>query len=341
MDTISVVVMLMSLLALAGVVIFFIYDYFKHKEAVKYELDVTEEKIGTEKSDRLSNIKYVVDQVNDVNMDIYTTTTSNHDLLRKQTTSLASSHSNLVKGLNTFLTFSSNMPVSTGAGAPLPSVNIMELPGYTNPNVNLIKHVSMTMGMTVKDLQANKNKVEFCNPQGTRCIRFPNAQGNTELRSLTTNPNGKVIVDSTLALTKDMKFMKRNAQMGSISSGTNSLLLQSNKVGIGSGFSAPTAALEVMASSTTDPVFKVSLPTSEALLVDASGMLVTTKPIAMKRTLLDPMVAASFSLSNVGMENTLVIESPSVTFTGNVHITGDMKAKNFPPSIPTPPTTST
>jgi hypothetical protein len=320
MDAIAVVVMLLALLALAGVVAFFLYDYFKHKEQNDKSFEAAKKHVEAEKGDRVSNIKFVVDQVNEVNQDIYQTMTSNVDLLRQDATTLQQSQYNLQSGLDKFLRFSSNVPTGMG-GAP---VTLRDLPGTATPDVHLIRHVTAVMGITASDLGKDGNLVELCNPDRTRCIRFPDAKGDTYLTSLDASKN--VVVDAPMHVTGEVKLMntvsgtQTSIEQATLLGRDQSLLIQTGKVGIGSvGFAAPTASLHVQAFAGQD-AFKVSANASDALLVSASGELVTTKPIHLRAT---PAGGNMATLELAGGSN-LKITTAKVELDGDVQVKGNL-----------------
>ena len=71
MEGLAIIVMLLALLALIGVLVYIVRDYYVHKETNAADFGKTTSDIAAERTDRLGNLKYVVDQVNTVNDDIY------------------------------------------------------------------------------------------------------------------------------------------------------------------------------------------------------------------------------------------------------------------------------
>lgn len=60
----SLSALIIVLFILIGIVSYYIFDYYKYKSLVNSEIDDTNQKVVKEKSERLGNIKSVVDQVN-------------------------------------------------------------------------------------------------------------------------------------------------------------------------------------------------------------------------------------------------------------------------------------
>lgn len=327
MEGIAVVVMLLALLALAGVVTFFLWDYYKHKDENVTSFKTTDSKIQAEQSDRLSNIKFVVDQVNNVNEDMYKNMSSNVEDVRTSTYKVSKKQDTLIEGVDKFLKFSSNISISN-----TPQMfSLMDLPGTAQPNVHLMQRVNAVMGLTVSDLSLS-NVVEFCNPGKTKCIKFPNSDGDTYLTSLQNNKN--VVVDAPLKITGDVKLMspvsgtQTSVQQASISAIQNGMVFQTGNVGIGTnGFSNPSAALHIQ-SVTGNDAFKVSVNAGDAILVKADGELVTSKPIRMVTDMNNINNAATLSIVNgPSGTNVLKIDSSKVEVTGDLSIAGNATVK--------------
>jgi hypothetical protein len=210
--TVYDVLLLFLILAVAGVVTYLGVTFKKDLVNAQDSWKKVDDKVASETNDRLANVTYVVDQVNHVNGSIYKATMSNQssigslnssvtDQMGKMaatTTGLRTDVDVLKNGFNTFLSFSS----SATPGAP--SVAFGDLPGATSPDVRLIKHVTSTMGLTAKDLSANGNTVNMCGtgPNSSKCIKFPDANGNTYLTTL--EGNGKIVLDAPTKVNGDL-----------------------------------------------------------------------------------------------------------------------------------------
>ena len=69
METVAFIIIIAGLIVLASIIIYFIKDYVEYKSQINTQFSVTESKVNAEKLDRLANLRYVVDQVNNVNDD--------------------------------------------------------------------------------------------------------------------------------------------------------------------------------------------------------------------------------------------------------------------------------
>jgi hypothetical protein len=321
MNVLAIVLMIIAFVCLGGVVIYFINDYMKYKGTVSKEITDTNKSLDGEKNDRLSNLKYVVDQVNVVNDDIYNTMTNNivatssNVVIQKHTTD------GIISGLGKFLNFNESTDPKS------PSLNLLNLPGSATPNVSLMQHITATMGLTASQLHTGKNNVSFCSDDN-RCISFPDTNGNTFITSL--DPNGNVVLDTTVQVNSNIAFMNNDIAGigGRISALNNNLILNSSSgnIGVGSSLTAPSAALHIQSQGSGNG-FKVSLAGSagDALLIDASGNMNVYKPIQI-------MSAGNVGIGTIssgtvgvgtGAVQGLTITAANVGITGNLFVSGD------------------
>jgi hypothetical protein len=273
-------------------------DYTTHKDDNVKDLDTADKKLTVEREDRLGNINYVVGEVNRVNTDIYTAFTSNIDTQTAAHNTLNSSFSNVVSGLNGLLRLNTSSVAATPAYLPL-----LNLPGVGVVDMELLKHVTATSGMTVKGLMSTSN-VEFCHKD--KCIKFPDTNGNTYLTSFATGKS--IVLDAPTAMYSDLtlKASAMDPSAVTLKTSTGSVLnIAANKVGISMDPAfAPSAAFHVAAAAETDP-FKVSAGTSDAILVKANGDI------------------------QIGGANGPTLKKDAdngLTITGNVNITGNIVA---------------
>ena len=325
MEAISLFIMVLVLLALIGVLIYIIQDYYKYKDATDSAINDTKAKLTEEHTNRLSNLKYVVDQVNTVNDDIYTTFTSNVKDQASAIYNVSSNQSHVQTGLDSFLRFRTNESLTGGAT----QLRIMDFPGVGNANVDLIKTVSFTAGLTAKDLDASStgSKATFCSKSAPeKCISFPNADGNTYLTSLAENK--EIVLDAPTSITSPLYFKQAladaSAQAVTMTSLPNKALsVQASTTAFGSTNYTPTATVEVRAdaasltSSPPLPIFRVSTANNagEAIRIDANGDVVLSKLTLKTSTPSDPAV-------------TLTATSTGVTLNGNLNVTGSITSTN-------------
>jgi|APGre2960657373_1045057.scaffolds.fasta_scaffold13513_2 hypothetical protein len=301
MDGLAIIVMLLALMGLIGVLVYVLRDYYVHKESNASDFSKATSDIASERTDRLGNLKYIVDQVNTVNDDIYATLAKSAADSSSNVTTLTGSQGRLVSGLDSFVRFTSNesvfvgadgvttlggqqVPGAFGAGAPSPSFSIMNLPGTSGASPQLIQHTSFMSGMTARDLRAGSAATaKFCAPGptgfGSRCIQFPNSDGDTYL---TTLENGKsIVLDGPVKVTNELTFGVPGpvggggASMFSSRDNSFGLNVMSTKTSIGPDLFAAGAVLEVRGSQYAGdvPLLRVSTATnaSEAILVSANG----------------------------------------------------------------------
>lgn len=327
MDIVAIVVMILALLALIGVVVFFLYDYFKHKDENANDFRETGKKIDAEKTDRLSNLKYVVDQVNVVNTDIFNTMTSNVDRLDMNTSNVQKMHTSYVDQVGSYMRFSCNLI----PGAP--SVSLSNLPGTGAPNLELIQHVTAMMGMTVHDLTGEgKQRVELCNPDKSKCIKIPDEYGNVHVTTL--SDGGRVVVDSPLQANNALHLVNTNVadrNLVKLSTDGSSMFLQGNKVALGTNFTAPDAKLHIKSDPYVAPfkitaVDKMGQP-SDAVLVSADGSIITTQPILMQSSVNDTTSVARLSVEQDSTTNTkyLQVKTNRLDIQGDLSVSGVAK----------------
>ena len=112
MEILGVMILIIVTLALVGIISYCVYVYLQDKENITAKINSTNinlnKKIKNEQSNRLSNVKYVVDQVNRVNSDISTQfSSSNATIFKSLSTQGTAISSNLdiqnkqYSGLNT------------------------------------------------------------------------------------------------------------------------------------------------------------------------------------------------------------------------------------------------
>ncbi len=322
MEFASLLIMIVVLLALIGVLVFLVWDYIRYKEATAKELAETNSSVENEKVNRLSNIKYVVDQVNDVNTDIYNTFNSNITLHDDRLGVIENDQVQMLDGINSFLSFSSNVSV----GANVAPISLQDMPGIRNADVRLMTHVTSVSGFTIQDIAAGSNTVEFCSKSDpNRCIRFPDKDGNTLLTTM--SPNSSIIMDSpsefrssvTLKAASSTSAPVTYGSVGAITNGTqsdlsikaeNDLFLRGGKVGISTNSFTPEAALHVMSYNENLPVFKAQTNAKNAtpVIIQPDGTVVANR-VMVNEILVgsDPQTATRITTGNV--KGNIVIEN--------------------------------
>ena len=184
---IELILIILVILVVAAVSIFAWTDYNKHKKSNETDFTKVGTEIKTEGETRLSNLKFVVDQVNKTNEDMDTTYTKKFgdiDNSLKDYNSFKAGFGSLITARNS----SSNVDI--------PLTNLATLPAT---DVNMMKHVSFLGGATIKDLQNSVDKsnmrLKMCGVgDKPACIEVPNADGDTYLTSLV--KDGNIVFDA-------------------------------------------------------------------------------------------------------------------------------------------------
>jgi hypothetical protein len=345
METAFIFLVLMIILIIIGFGGYFVYDYIQYKKTLESELEDTKKNIvatktdiANEKKTRLGNLKHVVDQVNDTNLDIYNTFTSNAMDTRTITDSLTDTQSKMLNGLNSVIRFSN---ATVGAGAN-PSVNIIDLPGSPTVNMELLKQVNVLNGMTFKELSATKN-VKFCGLASdantpARCMEFPNADGKTVLTNLIQDK--PIVMNGNTEFSSNVLFASTNGGLLESTSTAQPLTIRSNKfvqvanqLAVGdatrsmSDTTLPTMA--IYSTDATKDAIKVSTTTNaNALRVDSNGRLILANDNILESDASKKLLVQTPK----GMR----ISAPSdanIELQGNVNITGNITVNGVPLNV--------
>ena len=331
MDVISIVIFVIVLLALCGFIIYLSIDYFKFKDKTNLDIVTADSAITQETSDRLSNLKYVVDQVNAVNYDISSTISSNLDDTNKQLGKLSTQQATLEGNLNHVFSFSSNIG-STGDN----SYNFLNLPSSSNPNLNLMSHVSMLGGMTINQLNngADPNhQVSMCFDNGKNCIQIPDTNGNTFL----TAQAGKNITMGAPVVLNDLTSGVKAATIQGYTTKDPNL---PSFLNLQSPLTNVAGSLQVMSNNKNVAPFAVwSSPANVALVVDQSGNVETNNLVTSAVTINDSngnvlgtitMGAAGDKTLNITGANGITIDggTSGIKMNGALSVKGQISASN-------------
>lgn len=286
-----IVVLLILLILGAGG--YFAYDYVKYKATLEDQLATTQKNIQSnqsalvdEQKKRLSNMKYVVDQINTTNEDIYNTFSSNVTDTRTATTTLNEQQAKILNGLGSVMKFSTGASVAGGTAC---NIDLLALPGSPTANIELLRRVNTINGMDFNQLKKETN-VKFCgqslNGANARCIEFPRSDGKTVFTNLVNDQ--KMLMDGHVEFSSNIWMMNDDGASLIGTSSTKPLSIRSNKfVQIGNQLNVgdSTAALAETTPSSymsirTEPsvakdALQISTPTSAKVLrVDSNGRLV-------------------------------------------------------------------
>lgn len=181
-------IIIFVLVALIGVTVYFVVDYMKYKKDTDAEQEA-------DRKAALSHDKYIIDNTNTITGTLNSNladTTNKADYLKA---GFASWHADLGQ----IMRFGSNESLRSAgaAGAATTGFQIGAMPNAPITDMALLKHVSMVSGLTARDLTGAVGKgVSLCGAgaNADRCIKFPDAAGDTYLTGLT--PTSKLVLDA-------------------------------------------------------------------------------------------------------------------------------------------------
>lgn len=203
-------------------------DFDKHKISNQADFKKAETDLSKEKSDRLSNLSFVIDQVNAVNKDIkktYDQANAAQDVTLKTYGSNISMMNTSLTGMGTSMAlFNASLTglttkvdgIETGFGSILSlkngdtNVPLSGISSVTSPNIDLIKNISVLSGMTIKDVKDTK-QFKICGGTPEKCVSFPDAQGNTYLTGF--GANASLVLDGPVEAKQDIILQGKLYQM--------------------------------------------------------------------------------------------------------------------------------
>jgi hypothetical protein len=222
---VAIVVMVGFIVALG----YLIYDYFAYKKAATAAAE-------QDRKTALAHDRYIIDRTNVISGTLNSNVldaNSKADYLRAGFNSWSDDFSKALR-------FTSNMPVASAGGAGAAGAGgsgsaasgafrIGQVPGAPIANLELLKHTSFVGGLTARELTSER-AAALCGSGANsgRCIRFPDADGNTYLTGLT--PEASVVLDA--ARTKVLGTLDFGA-FGSLGSSDGGLFLGGENVAIG------------------------------------------------------------------------------------------------------------
>lgn len=256
-------------------------DFDKHKTDNQTDFKKVETDLSKEKSDRLSNLSFVIDQVNAVNKDIKSTYDNANAAQDKQLTQYGSNISIMNTSLtgmgNSMAMFNASLRginnrihgIETGFGTLLEVKDgnmtsfppLLSLSRIQNPDINLIKNVSVLSGMTIKDVQATK-QFKICGGTPERCVSFPDAQGNTYLTGF--GANASLILDAPTEAKENLVLKKDLVLEGKVYGMVNGqkVELQLTPVGMATTSTPPPTTTAPSTSTATTTTSTTTTPTA-------------------------------------------------------------------------------
>ena len=310
----ATLVILILVLALAGVVVYLYISFRDTKVEMEKEIQIADTKaananklVADESVNRLGNIKYVVNQVNDINDTIWSTHQDAVSSNQVKIDQLKAANETLIHGVDTFFKFSTD----TIANQRLYDSSKL-LTANARPRLDVIREVSLLGGVTAKDLAppsttATGTKVEgvmakFCAKGGAPCISFPDKDGETYLTALQEGKN--IVMDAPVKIKKGLTF--DGAADVSASNGINF----NSHVGIGTSASSA-VVLNVSPTAENQTILKAG-----TLEVDSNGQIFLKNRFTGKG---DVMMTVDY-------DGSLTINSPKeVKINGGLNLMGDLK----------------
>lgn len=138
---VSLVLSILAILSLIGISVYFYMDTNKQKKGNNEEHSTIKKDVESEKVNRLSGLKFVVDQINTVNRDIKST----YDSANSNQDRLITNMDTKVKSIETG--FGSLFGLKDGSKA----ISLSSLADVVSPNIELLKKVNVVSGMDIKN----------------------------------------------------------------------------------------------------------------------------------------------------------------------------------------------
>jgi len=303
---IEIIVMIILVLGIIGFTIYFFVDYYKHKETNVKDFEKVDTSLKTEKEDRLGNLKYVVDQVNTTNQTMDTEYVKRFDTLED----------GLEASVNKYNAFESGFGsiIRTRNSASNVNLEITKLSTLPATDIDLIKHVSMLGGVTIKDLNTTSPtmKMKICGAGSDgRCIQFPNNEGDTYLTSLT--PTKSIVFDAPIKAYNEFSLY--------------------NNVGVGTT-SVPTMKIR---SGTNNSTHLDIAPDGSLVVKSINTDNTTTELVSVDKTKMAVKNDLELDKGTVGIgtirynEYGIVIEpgvGKNVIINGNIKVIGNVESTN-------------
>jgi len=278
------IVTILLIVCVIGVLAYLIYDYFTYKKAALAEAD-------KDRKAALAHDRYIIDKTNAISG----TLNSNVLDVNSKADYLRAGFNSWNDDFSKALRFTSNIPTGSagaaaggaaaggaaggaaaGPGAATGAFRIGQVPGAPIANLELLKHTSFVGGLTARELTSER-AAALCGSgaNSERCIRFPDADGNTYLTGLT--PEASVVLDA--AKTKVLGSLDFG-EIGAIGNQDGNLHIGGPAVSLGNYY-APngiaSAEINVLGLNGDEGMYYASKKSGEALDPTAIVKLMTTR----------------------------------------------------------------
>jgi len=209
MDFFAALLLILLLVAIAVGIVYFLKDYYDYRTSTDTHLDTVDTTLSNTSS--LGNLKYVVDQANtsfnQIGSSLYgfsNATNSSITSLNTQQRSIGSNLDDFKRNFNSAFRFST--VIEDPLTAQPATHDVFNFPGVGTVDTRLMQHVTAVGGFTARDLTTTgNNQIKICGTgAGSKCIRFPDTDGNTYLTPLNPTPVGgvtpKIVLDGNVAI---------------------------------------------------------------------------------------------------------------------------------------------
>jgi len=311
------IIKFLILILLVFVLVYYIKNYRNLKKSMDESCETSAIDLTNERPERLAELKNVVNQMNTINNDMYTTlqTTDEEDLAKK----LIKKEADFTKTMNSTFRFKD----TSGKVIPL-----TELPGFKNADMQLLNNVYSTMEMTANNLEVrgntriNSKLGPSSSPSGQRSINLPDKDGNIRIKDIGNKP-GHITLDATngTKITNDLTIngpLNMTSRFGTLSGvinqtqSANKLLINNKSLGICNHTSTkPKASLFVISPNNTDDLVKLTSDNETVLAVNPNGAI--------------NMYSNSLKCGNINsIQSGLKFTTPRLNISGNLFIKGSL-----------------
>lgn len=197
MDFLAAILLIVLLIAISVGIVYFLKDYYDYRTSIDTQLNKVDVSLSNTSS--LGNLKYVVDQANTSFDKIGTgfygfsnSTTSSLNTITAQQKLYKDDQDVFKTNFNSAFRFSS--VIEDPLTAQPVTHDVFNFPGVGTVDTRLIQHVTAVGGFTARDLTTTgNNQVKICGTgKDSKCIKFPDNNGNTYLTALNPTPVGGV-----------------------------------------------------------------------------------------------------------------------------------------------------
>jgi len=313
----------LAVLSLIGISIYFYMEMDKHKADNVTDIKTVKTDITQEKTDRLGNLAYVIDQVNVINKDIKKTYDEANTAQDVKVTNLGQKIDSVETGFGSLL--------SVTSGTSTSNIPLSSIASLTNPNIQLIRNISAIGGMTIKN-SAPTNQFKICGGTPEQCIQFPDSAGNIYMTGFGTSAN--ITMASPVQFNNGLKIMRNGTSIGTIGldADNNSLSISSSNIYLRGDVNV-TGNMRVngmLSPAVAGPPGPTGAAGSNGINADTAALnAAVAAAVAAQTAAAASAAAAALSAANVGMGTTIAGFIGSYTVEKFENATYSMAAPRF------------